>query len=301
MGLDTTVPFTYREGLAGGLTKHALHSSAYRRLLHGVYLSACAHVDGYVEARAAVLASRTEAFVSFHTAARLWGGIVPATQMLHVSVPKGTGRSAPDGLTVHASVRTPVRFRGQPVTSPVDTFLDLAACLSLLDLVVLGDSLVRKGRTTPPALITGASGNGRGMALARRAAGLVRKGVDSPMETRSRMLRVLSGLPELETDLRFYDAEGNLRRRLDAGDRRTLTAVEYDGRHHIEREAQWEADLGRREEFEDEEWRIITLVSRDIYQTPGRTVERLARIFRARGIPVGRLTDEWRRYFPERG
>src|SRR5690606_22198504 len=103
---------------------------------------------------------------------------------------------------------------------------------------------------------------GRGIRVARRAAGLVRAGVDSPMETRSRMLRVLSGLPELQTDLRFYWPNGDLRRRLDAGDRETRTAIEYDGRHHVERVAQWESDVLRREEFEDEEWRIMTLVSR---------------------------------------
>lgn len=301
MGLDTTVPFTYRQGRAGGLTKHVLQSSAYRHLIHGVYISADATVDGYTEARAALLASRPEAFASFHTAARLWGGVVPTTDRMHVSVPRGTYRSARGNISVHASARAPIHFRRLAVTSPIDTFLDLATCLNLLDLVVLGDSLVRRGRITPAALVTGTPSSGRGMALARRAAGLVRTGVDSPMETRCRMLRVLAGLPELETDIRFHDDQGNLLRRLDAGDRATRTAAEYDGRHHIVREEQWEADLGRREEFEDREWRIITLVSKDIYQTPASTVERLARIFRARGIPVGRLTDEWRRYFSDRG
>lgn len=117
------------------------------------------------------------------------------------------------------------------------------------------------------------------------------------METRSRLLRVLSGLPELETDIRFYDAHGNLLRRLDSGDRKSKSAVEYDGRHHIERERHWEADIGRREEFENDDWRILTLVSKDIFRTPAQTIERQARFFRQRGIPVGKLKDEWRRYF----
>jgi hypothetical protein len=112
------------------------------------------------------------------------------------------------------------------------------------------------------------------------------------------MLRVLAGLPELETDIRFYDVHGNLLRRLDAGDRPTRTAVEYDGRHHIDRQQNWESDIGRREEFEDEEWRIVTLVSRDIFTLPGATVDRLRRIFRQRGIALGPVKDEWRRYFP---
>ena len=92
--------------------------------------------------------------------------------------------------------------------------------------------------------------------------------------------------------------DGNLRRRLDAGDRETRTAVEYDGRHHVAREEQWEADIGRREELEDDEWRIVTLTSKDIYKSPEETVERLRRIFRKRGMSVGPAKDEWRRYFP---
>lgn len=301
MELDTTLPFTRRDALAAGITHHALVSGKYRLLLRGVYISPDAVVDGYVTARAALLAAHRSAFVSHHTAAALYRAAVPHTDRVHVSVPRGTSRSDRRDLLVHSSARVPTVFRGQPVTTPVDTFLDLAAHLDLVDVVVLGDSLVRRGRTTPEALVAAAdAGSGRGSRSARRASRLVRRGVDSPMETRSRLLRVLAGLPELETDIRFYDDLGNLRRRLDAGDRVTRTAVEYDGRHHVERREQWEADLGRREEFEDEEWRIVTLVSKDIYRTPEQTVERQARIFRQRGLPLGRRSQEWRRYFPGR-
>lgn len=300
--LDVSVPFTTQQALAAGLSRSDLRSSRYRHLVRGIHVVATAH-DATADARAALMvASVGSAFVSHHTAARLYGAVVPDTPHLHVSVPPGVKRRRRDGVVVHTSRRTPVVFRGLAVTTAVDTYLDLAAHLHLVDLVVLGDSLVRKSRTTPEQLVAAAQeADGRGVRLARRAAGLVRCGVDSAMETRSRMLRVLSGLPELETDLRFYDRSGNLRRRLDAGDRRSRTAVEYDGRHHVERESSWEADIGRREEFEDEAWRIVTLVSKDIYRTPGRTVERLRGIFRARGIPLGPPRDEWRRYFPDRG
>ena len=114
------------------------------------------------------------------------------------------------------------------------------------------------------------------------------------------MLRVLSGLPELETDIRIYGPDGQLLRRLDAGCRRTRTAIEYDGRQHVDRQQSWEDDLVRREEFEDDEWRIMTLVSKDIYTSPGRTVERMAKVLRARGVRIGRRSEEWRRYFPDR-
>ncbi|WP_267874126.1 hypothetical protein [Ornithinimicrobium avium] len=41
-------------------------------------------------------------------------------------------------------------------------------------------------------------------------------------------------------------------------------------------------------------------MSKDVYTSPGATVERLRRTFTRRGIPVGRPLQEWRRYFPER-
>ena len=301
MTFDDRQPFTYTQGRTAGLSRRTLESTAYRRLLTNVYISSETSVDHVVEARAALLAGQPGAFVSLYTAARLWGGIVPHSHLAHVSVPAGRGRKQREDLRTGSSSRTPVRFRGVLTTSAVDTFLDLASCLNLLDLVILGDSLVRRRRTVPDELVeTTQRATGRGLRVARRAAGLVRIGVDSPMETRSRMLRVLSGLPELQTDIRFHTPTGELRRRLDAGDRATRTAVEYDGRHHVEREAQWESDVLRREEFEDQEWRIMTLVSKDIFVSPGRTIERMATVFASRGMRVGPRKDEWRRYFPER-
>lgn len=302
MQLDARRPFTWKQGRAAGISERQLRSPAYRKILTGVYVAAGVEVDPYVEGQAALVVAGPQAFLSHHTAARLYRAVVPDVPTLHAAVAPGVRRSEHRGVAVHRSRRPPARFRGLPVTTPVDTFLDLATHLTLVDLVVLGDSLVRRGRTTPPALVEAADrAGGRGVRLARRAASLVRSGVDSPMETRARLLRVLSGLPELETDIRFHDEHGALRRRLDAGDRGTRTAVEYDGRHHVQREEQWEADLGRREELENDDWRVVTLTGRDIYVTPERTVRRLRTIFRARGMRLGRSSDEWRLHFRGQG
>lgn len=294
----TRQPFTPKKGREAGISRTELASGAYRQLLWGVHISAEVPVDPWIEAKAALVAAQAGAFVSHHTAARLWGGVVPDVPFAHVSVPTGMARSDRQDLVVHSSSRQPQTFRGVSVTSPLDTFLDCATALDLVDLVILGDRLVKKDRISLEDLVQGcAAATGRGCRRARRAASLVRAGVDSVMETRARLLRVLSGLPVLETDIRCYDEQGNLLRKLDAGDRATRTAVEYDGRHHVSREETWEADIGRREEFEDLQWRIVTLVSKDIFVTPGETVERLRRIFRLRGMTVGPPRDEWRRYF----
>lgn len=310
MPLDPQLPFTWRQARDECIPQRTLESAQYRHVVAGVYVAAASPGPGgaksrsaiaYTEARAALLVAGPHAFLSHHTAARLYGGIVPHVPALHASVAPGRRRSRHREIVVHQSRRSPTTFRGLRITTPEDVFLDLATHLSLVDLVVLGDSLVKRERTTPERLVTWMQqSTGRGIHPARGAAALVRASVDSPMETRCRLLRVLSGLPELETDIRFFGDGGDLIKRLDAGDRPSRTAVEYDGRQHIERQDQWEADIGRRETFENENWRVVTLVSKDIYVTPGLTVERLAHIFRQRGMHVGPLRDEWQRHFPGR-
>lgn len=310
MPLDSQFPFTWRQARDDGITQRALEGPQYRRVVTGIYVAATPPGKNaatsksdvaYTEARAALLVAGPHAFLSHYTAARLYGGIVPDVPALHASVAPGRRRSRHREIVVHQSRREQVRFRGLPITTAEDVFLDLATHLPLVELVVLGDSLVKRNRTTPERLVTAMQkASGHGIHPARRAAALVRSGVDSPMETRCRLLRVLSGLPELDTDIRFHDDQGQLVKRLDAGDRPSKTAVEYDGRQHIERKDQWEADLGRWETFENDQWRIVTLISKDVYVTPGLTVARLAEIFRLRGMPVGPLRDEWQRHFPGR-
>lgn len=306
MDLDPRKPFTIEAGRAAGLSRRQFGSADYPRVAHGLYVAAGVRTDALLRARPLLGRLTGDPHLSHQTAAELHGLWVPKSALLHVCRDAARKRLRPADIAshqcpCHGDGREPgdiQELAGVPVSSPLKCFRELADVLELVDLVILGDSLVRRSRCAPKDLVeAAAAGSGRGIRLARRAAGLVRAGVDSPMETRARMLRVLSGLPELETDLRFYDGQGQLVRRLDAGDRATLTAVEYDGRHHVQREEQWEADLLRRDEFEDQEWRIVTLVSKDIYTTPGRTVDRLARIFRRRGLTVGPRSHEWRRHF----
>lgn len=140
------------------------------------------------------------------------------------------------------------RLGALPLTTAEDTFVDLAAELHLVDLVVLGDSLVKAGRTTPAALVAAAAAvTGRRSAGARRAAGLVRSGVDSPMESRLRMLVVLAGLPEPVVNHIEYDDLGRWVRPFDLSYPKARLAIEYDGRQHAQSQVQWERDVDRRE------------------------------------------------------
>ena len=142
---------------------------------------------------------------------------MPASPDIQLVIPPGS-RLRVSGVDARVRrQRDAVQHHGLPMTSPTQTFLDLAGDLDLVDLVVLGDSLVRAGVATPDDLVAAAAGyRGRHARLARRAAAYVRQGVDSPMESRLRMLLVLAGLPEPVVNHALRDeTTGRVRYRLD--------------------------------------------------------------------------------------
>ncbi|HOA02543.1 MAG: DUF559 domain-containing protein [Actinomycetales bacterium] len=292
-------PFRRRDALLAGLTDEDLRGPRFRRLLHGIYISAAVEITPRIRVLAAMRTTTHPCFASHHTAATLLGATVPDSAWTHLGTTEGA-----------MSVRRQVKLRRYavppalapqsplPCTDAAQTFLDLARCLELVDLVVLGDGLVRQGHITAPALLKAARQHeGPGAALARLAAGYVRPGVDSPMETRVRMLFVLAGFPEPVVNVEVFDDAGRLRYRIDLAWPSAKVAVEYDGRHHINRQDQWTYDIRRREELEAEGWRFLVLTAPDIYRTPGTTLDRAESLLAAGGLRVRRRPD-WFAHFP---
>jgi len=141
-----------------------------------------------------------------------------------------------------------------------------------------------------------------GRAFARAAARYVRARVRSPMESRTRMLLVLAGLPEPEVNALVRAGNGSMREH-DLLYRAARTVIEYDGRQHARDTRQWRIDLQRREDVDDDGWRVLVLTAEDIYRHPADTLRRVQDLLIRRGQPdVPRmLLDEWRRSFPGRG
>jgi len=302
---DDRVPFTRAEAAAAGVTAKQLGGGRYQRLFHGIHLSAEVKVTPAVRAKAALSFCPPGSQVSHFTAAELWGAVVPSQPLTHVSCPQDGGRSERHDVGSHRLSRHAQgsRLRGIRVSTPEQTFIDLACVLSLVDLVVLGDSLVKAQRTTARRLADMADDwPGRGSRPARRAAGFVRDGVDSPMETRLRMLMVTAGLPEPVVNHIEYNSKGGWSRRFDLSYPELMLLIEYDGRQHAESDGQWGHDLDRRESLDRDGWRLIVIRSKGIYVEPQRTLERIADAMRARGarnVPK-RFRTEWCRHFPGR-
>ncbi len=258
-------------------------------------------VTARVRAEAALVCFFAHAFASHATAARVWGAPIETGPGEHVTVPVAGERLRRDGVTCHVRADADaVVVDGVRVSSLPDLFVEMAGELSLVELVVLGDWMVRRKAMTPARLLAAClSAPGVAGRLARSAASYVRPGVDSPMETRLRMLLVLAGLPEPRVNLTIRDVDGEPVRRFDLSWPEGKVIVEYDGRHHVEREEQWEVDLARREEIDDHGWRILVVVARGIYRDPGSTVDRVWRVLRARGVPdvPSRPSQGWRPHF----
>jgi hypothetical protein len=298
------LPFSRADATAAGLTLATLRTLAYRRLFPGVFVNAATMPTDVLRARAALVPFPPTAFASHASAARIYGVPLPVTPDEHITVLRQQDRRRRLGIKCHLSGRATIRtIDGVRVSSPIQMFIELAGMLSLVDLVIVGDYLARQLNVSPERLRERcATHTGRDAVLLRRAAALVRAGVDSPMETRLRLLIVLAGLPEPEVNFELRAEDGYLVRRYDLCYPAAKIAIEYDGRQHIEREKQWEADLARREAGDDEGWRLLVVTSRGIFREADVTLDRIWRLARARkvpGTPV-RLKDDWRPYFRPR-
>ncbi|MGH3445584.1 MAG: hypothetical protein ACRDPB_09430 [Nocardioidaceae bacterium] len=304
--LDTTRAFTRADAISAGISPKMLRGSRFRRLFRGVYISASVPRSPLHRVSGALLLHPPGAVATHLSAARVYRVPVPDLPDEHVSVFDPRDRRPHDGIRCHVAApgTRVLRVRGVDVQDPFSMFVALASVLSLVDLVVVGDALVRMYDIAPGRLVAECEASSdRHVAAARRAAAYVREGVDSVMETRLRMLIVLAGLPEPQVNHQLREESGAVVRRLDLSYPLIRLIIEYDGRQHAESTRQWNSDLVRREEFDDGDWKILVVTAKGIYTEPAETVGRIHRALVTRGYPAvpARLAEGWRAHFPGRG
>lgn len=121
-----------------------------------------------------------------------------------------------------------------------------------------------------------------GVRRSRANAGRVRERVRSFRETDLRLVLVLAGLPEPETNVDLHDALGT---HLGCGDlvwRRWRIVAEYDGWYHERTASQRREDTLRREELEAHGWLVLVFVSGDL-DRPAHLIGRAWRALVSRG------------------
>jgi hypothetical protein len=303
---DPRQPFSRANARAAGITPEMLQSSRFHKICWDTYVSREVPITPLLRAHAVFRLVPDGSYISHHTAAELWDAAPPADGSTHVTLPSANGRLVRQGVRSHyRKDRAKITLRkGLPISTPEQTFLDLAAVgIGLVDLVVVADGMIKARHTSPEHLIEAAAAStGKGCRLARRAATLARKGVDSPQETRLRLLLVLAGLPEPWVNLIIRGRDGSWRRRYDLAYEHLRLIIEYDGRQHAEDSRQWLSDIFRREELDQMRWRLVIVTSDGIYHEPLRTLERVRDALLECGATGIRRTfkPEWRLHFPAR-
>jgi very-short-patch-repair endonuclease len=175
------------------------------------------------------------------------------------------------------------RRRAGPAPTVSRTWLDLAAFLTLEDLVAVADAALRRSLVTVEQLETAVASWSRrpGVARLRAAVPLVEPATDSPMETRLRLLLVLGGLPVPVVN-RDVVVDGSWLARPDLSYPELRIAIEYDGDHHRVDRRQWQSDIFRRRLLEDAGWIVLVFTANDVLKFGHETVRRVRSAVSAR-------------------
>ena len=223
--------------------------------------------------QATLLLAPGQCVLSGYSAAELLGaGCAPAEANAELTVPGGDFREQP-GLTIHRDLLADDEILDPlGVTTALRTAWDLARWLPTVEAVVAMDALARVGRFTPQAVLRIQSRYPRARWRRRVPAviDLSDPRAESPMETRSRMVLVLRGLPRPELQYTVYDELGEFVARLDMAYPWLKLAIEYDGRGHLTAWQQ-QSDARRLNRLDAAGWSVLRFTAPDIFRTPDVT------------------------------
>ncbi|GAB3679492.1 endonuclease domain-containing protein [Angustibacter aerolatus] len=272
-------PFTVAEAAALGVSRQVLRGRRFRAPHRGVRVVADLPDSLLLRCRAAALALPPDAAFSHHTGARLRGWPVPGRWsdgvdvVSHRRAPQLEGIRVEHSPWLHGDVQL---VEGLRVLVPAWLWLSLAERLPLDDLVVAADAawrlgdLSREGLRPPVGVAVGR----RWVTRARQALDLMEPGVDSPMETRLRLLVLRSGLPRPTVHAPVTVLSGQVLHP-DLVFERHLTVVEYEGDHHRTDRSQWQHDLWRYAALEAAGWTVVRFTADDVLRHPQRAVSHL--------------------------
>ena len=282
-------PFRVEEAAAFGIMRSRLRANDLSSPHHGVRMLGRAGVD--IDERAAAflpLLRRDEVF-SHVTAALLLGLRLPLrlqTAPLHVTVitehrTDGVARARrrPGVIGHRADHReTAVSTTGFPVTDAIATWLDLAPMLSVEEIIVAGDGLVRRRHplAEPRELVERVESTSRlrGIRAIRTAMPFIRPRTDSGRETQLRLLLVSCGIREPEVNGAIEDEAGRIIAHGDLVWRHERVIVEYEGDHHRTDRRQFSIDIDRIGRLEAAGWRVIR-VDAALFARPDALVPRI--------------------------
>ena len=273
----TVRPFTIEEARQFGVDRWHLEGSMWKRLAPGVYAWTGLEESPGVMVAAAALRLPADAVFSGETAAWLHGLETNPCDPIEVTVPPGAGLSMRTGLCIRRSslakdeIAVVNRMR---VTAVERTLLDVSEPRSLTEAVVLADKATHMRLTDVGKLEEmAARSSGRpGVATFRRAIAYIEPATESQMESRFRMLIVLSGLPRPVAQHSVYDDAGVFLGRVDFFYPDAGLGLEYDGELHGGRLPD---DNRRQNLLLGAGIRLLRFTAGDIYNRPQSVIEQI--------------------------
>jgi hypothetical protein len=288
--------FSISQGQSLGLTEGRMRGADLRAPFSGVRILRSTPEPEWprdrMVAAARAFAPRLTAgqFFAELTAAAIHGMPIPdghsSDTVVHVGVPFPARSPRVRGARGHQYRHATRITRDKlPVCTPLQAWTQCAARLSIDDLVVLGDSLVR--RKAPIATLdevhhAATHFRGRGARNLREAGALVRPRTDSPRETLIRLVLIHAGLPEPVVNFEIVDRHGVFTALADMAYPAYRVAIEYDGLQHFAEEQQHHRDVDRLDSIMAERWRVIR-VNRSHLRAPAVLVARVAAALRDAG------------------
>ena len=280
-------PFSIAEARHEGVTRGQLRGAGYRRLGAGLYR--WAGLTQSPQLILAAVASRLPSGAAFSglTATWLHGLDVAPCDPVEVIIPGPLGSGRRAGASVRRAALAAediVLRRGLPTTSALRTVVDLGGRDPLTEAVVAADLFLHAGLVTIADLRLHVAEHpkAKGIARLRRVVDLAEPKAESAMETRLRILLVLTGLPRPEVQVSIRDDDGRFLGRPDLLYRLQRLAIEYDGGNHRDRLVD---DNRRQNGLVGAGFRLLRFTAADVYGTPNAVATQVRQALGAKSAP----------------
>lgn len=181
---------------------------------------------------------------------------------LHISVPAPGRAQHARGIRGHSislDESEVIVIQGIPVTTPARTWCDLATLhMEATELIVAGDRLLYWKR--PLATLDGLAqavarhGHRRGSRILTSALPELVDRAESPRESQVRLAILAAGLPRPLLNYELRSVSGRFIARGDLAYPEYRMLLDYEGEHHRVDRQQWNRDLTRFNDIQDEDW-----------------------------------------------
>jgi hypothetical protein len=296
----TTGSFSVRASDKAGVTRSRTRAMDLVLVSRGIRVPAESDASGTAALRAYTDLDDTSILVSL-SAARVWNIPLPANRSgdwrIHLARRRGFSSPRRANVAGHLLTLLPqeaVEYDGVRVTSPARTWLDLAALLTVEDLVVAGDYLVCSHGPEFPVpkealcsieelrdIATRHPGM-RGVRTARASLELIRVGADSAPESMMRLALVNGNLPEPVLNHVVRNNFGQPVLWPDAAYEEFKISLQYDGQHHGGA-GQHLRDIERQEKSLAHGWLEVRISKHDLEGERPAVVHKVRRALQSRG------------------